>query len=72
MKFTDKNRIERRTQWFTANPPQNNNIKKAKLWCDNYNAHPVVTGYYKHFTNTRWWFENEQDAIMFALTWSGR
>jgi len=69
MIWWNKDREERREKWFAVTAPKQRSISKAKNWCDHYH---LSTRYYYHYTNTRWWFEHEQDAMLFALKWSGR
>ena len=71
MKFKSINKYIRRDDWFTAVAPSHKSIKAAHKWCTDIN-NPSYRFFYHHYTNTRWWFESEQDAIMFALTWGGR
>ena len=35
-------------------------------WC---NKQPGMTFFYHHYAGSHWWFEDEQDAIMFKLKW---
>lgn len=69
MKWHNGNKWVRRDEWFAVPPPKQESMKKAKVWCDNYH---FGGRYYFHYTNTRWWFEDEKDAVLFGLTWSGR
>ena len=60
---------QRNEDWFTSLPPDRRLMKKAKKWCHEYNS----TGrFYYHYTNTRWWFEKQEDAVWFALHWGGK
>ena len=64
MKWCNKSKKERRANWFTAQPPVYTCINEVHQWCNKYES----TGrFYYHYTNTRWWFEFEEDAILFAL-----
>ena len=69
MKWTNLDKDYRNAHWHTVAPPLQKSIKAAKNWCNNYH---FSGRYYNHYTNTRWWFEDEQDAMLFALKWSGR
>ncbi len=69
MIWSNKDKIARRKNWFAVGPPKHDSMKAAMRWCDHYH---LSTHYYYHYTNTRWWFEDEQDAFLFALHWSGR
>jgi hypothetical protein len=40
--------------------------QEAADWC---RAQMSIGRFYNHYTNTRWWFECERDAILFALRW---
>lgn len=61
---------ERRNyEWHVVPAPAEYNVKEARLWC---NEHPSDGRYYCHYTNTRWWFENRDDAAMFVLTWGSQ
>ena len=40
--------------------------KTVHKWC---RAQPGRTKFYHHYAGRHWWFENEQDAIMFKLRW---
>ena len=57
----------RRDKWFVAKAPNQENVRAAAEWCRN---QPGTGKFYNHYTNTRWWFEHEQDAVLFALRWS--
>lgn len=61
------NKKIRRSIWFVAPAPKRIDVKLATKWC---REQPSRGLFYNHYTNTRWWFEKEQDAIMFALRWS--
>jgi hypothetical protein len=69
MKFDSSATVERKHSWATALPPDIHLRRKAKAWCDNYGS---IGRYYYHYTNTRWWFEKESDAVWFSLHWSGK
>ena len=68
MKYWNKQKAER-SNWRTVTAPKIHNIHQAKLWCQRNGSNGR---FYFHYTNTRWWFENEQDALAFSLTWSGK
>lgn len=68
MKWANIPKKERREQWHTVNAPLYEHVQEASMWC---RAHPSTGRFYNHYTNTRWWFEKEEDALLFALTWSG-
>lgn len=67
MKWNNKNKTVRRKTWYAVHAPKREDIKDAVKWCREY---PSDGNFYNHYTNTRWWFEKENDAIMFALRWS--
>ena len=68
MNWTNKNKEVRRTQWHTAPAPWPlSKAREAAIWC---RRHPSSGHFYNHYTNTRWWFENEGDAILFTIKWS--
>ena len=64
MKWTNKGKAERRNDWFTVNPPARENAKRLHAACKENESDGL---FYYHYTNTRWWFEKEEDAIWFAL-----
>lgn len=66
MKYCNKNKKYRLT-WTTTKPPAIYKIASAKRWCQ-LNASP--NKFYFHYTNTKWWFENAEDAVAFSLIWS--
>ena len=66
MKYLNKKKIER-TGWTTVNPPIRVLMATAKKWCQ---QHPSNKRFYFHYTNTRWWFEDKDDALHFTLMWS--
>ena len=69
MKWTNKFKLIRRADWPVVSAPPMERVKEAHAWC----AAQESTGYfYHHFTNTRWWFEHEQDAILFALAFGDK
>jgi hypothetical protein len=43
-------------------------MKEAKILCQRNSSNGK---FYFHFTNTKWWFENEDEALAFSLAWSG-
>jgi len=66
MKYWNKDKKFRRT-WHTVTSPKLHLLQQAKVWCQQQES----TGrFYFHYTNTRWWFEFETDALMFTLKWS--
>lgn len=56
----------RRKQWFAVPAPNEKDIDEAISWCKKQTS---VGKFYYHYTNVRWWFELEQDAMMFLLRW---
>ena len=66
MKFLNKKKIER-SCWVTVKSPKVTLMESAKLWCQ---QHPSDKRFYFHYTNTRWWFEDKDDALCFSLKWS--
>jgi hypothetical protein len=68
MKYLNKKKVER-SSWPTAKPPKIHHRHDAKIWCQ---QQPGDKRFYFHYTNTRWWFEDEADALAFSLVWSGR
>lgn len=68
MKYWNKQKEHRRLHWKTAPPPHMGNLHDAKIWCQ---RHGSKGKFYFHFTNTRWWFENSEDALAFTLVWQG-
>lgn len=70
MKFSNSEKMTRRTVWpHVKIPPNNWDIKEAHMWC---RAQESDGKFYHHYTNTRWWFEKDEDAMMFALKWGGK
>lgn len=67
MKYWNKQRDYRRLHWATAAPPPIHRMKEAKVWCQRNSSDGK---FYFHFTNTKWWFENKDDALAFTLAWS--
>lgn len=65
MKFLNEKK-KYRENWKTSPPPGQQYIQAAKRWCQ---QNPGKGRFYFHYTNTRWWFEFEDDALVFALTW---
>jgi len=57
----------RRSEWYTSPPPPRDMINEAGKWC---REHDSDGRFYNHYTNTRWWFEKEEDAIWFRLRFS--
>jgi hypothetical protein len=68
MKFENVKK-EVRKPWTTAVAPSREYIEAAHTWCCYQQSYGR---FYRHYTNTRWWFEHEQDALYFALKWGGR
>lgn len=69
MIWCNKNKNVRRSEWFVVPPPQRHRMQEAHTWCKD---QPSSGKFYHHYTNTRWWFECEEDAVFFALKWSGQ
>ena len=64
MKWHNTNKLERRSDWYTVRPPARDKMRSAKAAC----KENLSSGkFYYHYSNTRWWFEKEEDAIWFAL-----
>lgn len=68
MKYHNKQKKYRLAEWAVAPAPPRVHMTSAKKWCQ---QHPSVGKFYYHYTNTRWWFEDKNDALHFALVWSG-
>jgi len=68
VKWCNPPKEERRNNWFTVPPPPRDKIKEAHKWCVQQESKGC---FYHHYTNTRWWFQYEKDAIMFAIKFSG-
>lgn len=66
MKYWNKDKIAR-SQWSTVTSPEIHKVSEAKKWCQNQDSNGR---FYFHYTNTRWWFEYEQDALLFSIAWS--
>lgn len=60
----------RREQWYTVPAPPRGRMREAANWCRGLN-NGFGNKFYYHYTNTRWWFEHKEDAILFALKFSG-
>lgn len=67
MKWRNIDKKVRREQWHVAIAPKKHNVTAAQDWCK---THPSDGCFYNHYTNTRWWFEKEKDAVLFTLKWS--
>lgn len=67
MKYNAGNKYIRDTEWVKI-PFRVHGIQKTEvhLWC---NQQPGLTRFYHHYAGDHWWFEDEQDAIMFQLKW---
>lgn len=57
-------RLVRMDTWFVVSPPPLGRFKEAHEWCKQNGS---LEGFYHHYTNTRWWFESEDDALLFKL-----
>lgn len=68
MIWTNKLTDTRRATWHTTLPCPSRKVEQAHKWC---NAQESEGLFYHHYTNTRWWFEKSEDAIMFALKFGG-
>ena len=68
MQYANIAKKTRNTLWPAVKAPDYTAIEPAKKWCQ---EHPSNGKFYYHYTNTRWWFEKEEDALLFALRWSG-
>ena len=64
MKWSNKNKQERREHWFAVPPPEPRKQPDAYNWCRKSKSDGK---FYYHYTNTRVWFEYESDAMVFAL-----
>lgn len=61
----DKGKIK--IEWTPVSAPTDGNAAyKAMTWCEDHHS----TGeFYFEFVNHNWYFENESDALLFALRW---
>ena len=66
MKYYNKKKKYRTAEWTVSPAPKQYLVGEAKRWCQ---QHPSKNKFYFHYTNTRWWFENKDDALHFALVW---
>ena len=69
MKYHNKQKKYRLAEWTVAAAPSINLVNNAKHWCQQQSSD---SKFYFHYTNTRWWFENKDDALHFALVWGNR
>jgi len=61
---------EMRSKWTAApQPGLGDQWAKARDWCE---SNGSDSSFYFHYTKPNWWFENETDALLFTLTWTGR
>lgn len=67
MKFWNKDKDVRRRCWIKVKGPDSYDIDRAKRWCQ---QQPSTGRFYVHYTNTGWWFEDQQDAVWFLLHWT--
>jgi hypothetical protein len=67
MKYWNKDRDVRRVHWIPVAAPNVYSQDEAKRWCQ---LQESKGRFYFHYTNTRWWFEHERDAVHFAMKWS--
>lgn len=67
MFWCNRSRKERRSYWYAVTAPDRSRVSEAAAWCRQW---PSTGKFYYHYTNTRWWFELESDAVMFSLRWS--
>lgn len=67
MKWKNIPKGQRRSEWHVVGAPSIENLDKAAAWC---RANSSDGYFYNHYTNTRWWFSKEEDALLFALKWS--
>lgn len=67
MKWANISKTVRRSTWHTVTAPKNDEARLAGLWC---RQHPSTGRFYNHYTNSRWWFEDEKDALLFSIRWS--
>lgn len=68
MKWCNIEKKTRLQDWFVAPAPDVSVIDEAKIWA---REHKSDGRFYNHYTNTRWWFEKEEDAIWFTLRFAG-
>ncbi len=68
MKYSRGNMAHKKEKWTVVHAPGVSNISAAQTWCK---QHPNTSRYYHYFASTRWWFEDPDMALIFALTWSG-
>ena len=66
MKWSNKDKGERRTAWHVVSAPSREDRQAAFNWCRD---HPSAGLFYQHYTNTRWWFKDKDDALLFSLRW---
>jgi len=63
MKYFNK-RKNARQHWATIHANPKHPSQQLKLWCQ---RHASPARFY--FVNTKWWFENPEDAVVFKLQW---
>lgn len=56
-----------RENWYAVPAPALYDAKEAMAWC---RAQTSMARFYTHYTNTRWWFESEKDAMHFCMRWA--
>lgn len=61
MRFYNVKKAER-YGWTAVKAPKD--VQAAKNWCE---YHKSNGRYYRHYTNTRWWFMYAEDALLFKL-----
>ncbi len=65
MKFYNKKKVER-SDWIKIRGPHPHK-RDAKIWCQRQNSNGR---FYYHYASSNWWFENQQDAVVFKLVWN--
>lgn len=65
MKFYNKKKIQR-SNWTRVTIASRDWTKERFLWCK---RHSSTGRFYRYIDGFDWYFENKEDALLFALMW---
>lgn len=65
MKFYNKNKIARRSNWLKVSVATSSRTEMM-LWCK---RNPSPGRFYNYYGTNNWWFEFTDDALAFKLKW---
>lgn len=66
MKYWNRDKKIRQALWTKVQITGVDYHKEKFLWCQ---RHESAGKFYRYYGSSIWWFENKEDALIFALRW---